>query len=67
MNVLTIQQRIAKVAGEQPAARFTSLNHYLDMNWMKAAYHRLRKDSAGQEWMGKPSPAIDSCKSSEMK
>jgi len=46
MDVLTIQQRIAKTAGEKPAESFTSLNHYLDLNWMKEAYHRLRIDSA---------------------
>jgi hypothetical protein len=42
MDVLTIQQRIAKTAGEKPAESFTSLNHYMDLNWMKEAYHRLR-------------------------
>lgn len=46
MDVLTKQQRIAKTAGEKPAESFTSLNHYLDLNWLKEAYHRLRRDSA---------------------
>lgn len=46
MNVLTKQQRIAKVAGEQPQARFTALNHLIDIEWLKVAYMRLRKTSA---------------------
>lgn len=46
MNVLTKQQRIAEVAGDQPLARFTSLNHLMDIDWLKEAYARLRKASA---------------------
>ena len=46
MDVLTIQQRIAKTAGEKPAESFTSLNHYMDLNWMMEAYYRLRQASA---------------------
>jgi len=46
MSVLTTQQRIAKVAEERPEACFTALNHYMDMDWMKEAYHRLRRQSA---------------------
>ena len=46
MDVLNIQQRIAKVAQERPEACFTALNHYVDINWMKEAYGRLRKASA---------------------
>jgi group II intron reverse transcriptase/maturase len=46
MSVSTTQQRIAKVARERPEACFTALNHYLDMDWMKEAYHRLRRKSA---------------------
>ena len=46
MNVLTIQQRIANVAKERPEACFTALNHYIDMDWMKEAFTRLRKASA---------------------
>ena len=46
MNVLNIQQRIAKVAEERPEACFTALNHYMDIDWMKEACRRLRKASA---------------------
>ena len=50
----TVQQRIAQVARERPQEVFTSLNHYLDEEWLKAAYERVKPDSApgvdGQSW-----------------
>jgi RNA-directed DNA polymerase len=46
MNVSTTQQRIAALAKQRPEMRFTSLNHYLDVDWLREAYRRLRKDSA---------------------
>ena len=50
----TVQQRIAQVARERPQAVFTSLNHYLDVAWLQAAYERVKRDSApgidGQSW-----------------
>jgi RNA-directed DNA polymerase len=46
MDVSTKQQRIAQVAVEKPEVSFTSLNHYLDLDWMKEAYHRTRRESA---------------------
>ena len=46
MDVSTKQQRIARLAKESPEVSFTSLNHYLDHDWLQEAYHRLRKDSA---------------------
>jgi RNA-directed DNA polymerase len=52
--VCTRQQRIAQVARERPQEVFTSLNHYLDVEWFKAAYDRVKPDSApgvdGQSW-----------------
>jgi RNA-directed DNA polymerase len=52
--VLTVQQRIAQVARERPQEVFTALNHYLDVTWLKAAYERVKADSApgidGQSW-----------------
>jgi group II intron reverse transcriptase/maturase len=52
--VFTIQQRIAQVARERPQEVFTSLNHYLDVEWLRAAYYRVKPDSApgidGQSW-----------------
>ena len=46
MNVLTKQQRIAELAKQQPEVSFTSLNHYLDVDWLREAYRRLRQASA---------------------
>ena len=42
----TVQQRIAQVAREHPHEVFTSLNHYLDVEWLKAAYDWVKPDSA---------------------
>ena len=39
-SVSTKQERIAKLARENPAMAFTSLNHYLDLEWMEYAYER---------------------------
>jgi len=53
-NVFTVQQRIAQIARERPHEVFTWLNHYLDVEWLKAAYERVKPDSApgvdGQSW-----------------
>jgi RNA-directed DNA polymerase len=46
MNVSTKQQRIAELAKQRPEMRFTSLNHYLDVDWLREAYRQLRRDSA---------------------
>jgi retron-type reverse transcriptase len=46
MNVSTKQQRIAELAKQQPEMSFTSLNHYLDVDWLREAYRRLRQASA---------------------
>lgn len=46
MNVSTKQQRIAALAKQRPEMSFTALNHYLDVDWLREAYRRLRKDSA---------------------
>jgi group II intron reverse transcriptase/maturase len=45
-DVLTKQRRIAELAEQMPELGFTSLNHYLDLEWMKEAYRRTRKDGA---------------------
>ena len=44
--VYTIQQRIAQVARERPRECFTALNHYLSVEWLKAACERVKLDSA---------------------
>ncbi len=46
MDVCTKQQRLAELAKQSPQRAFMSLNHYLDMDWMRAAYRCTRKDSA---------------------
>jgi RNA-directed DNA polymerase len=46
MNVSTKQQRIAELAKQRPEMSFTSLNPYLDVDWLREAYRRLRKASA---------------------
>ena len=45
-NVYTKQQRIAELAKRMPEAGFTSLAYYVDLEWMKEAYRRTRKDGA---------------------
>ena len=46
MDVLTKQLQIAELAAARPEESFTSLNHYVDMDWMKEAYRRTRRESA---------------------
>ncbi len=45
-NVSTNIQRIASLAKQSPQMGFTSLNHYIDVKWLYAAYQRTRKDGA---------------------
>jgi RNA-directed DNA polymerase len=45
-SVSTKQERIAKLAAENPAMAFTSLNHYLDAEWLRYAYECTRKGGA---------------------
>ena len=45
-SVSTKQERIAKLARSHPALAFTSLNQYIDYEWVKYAYERTRKDGA---------------------
>jgi len=40
------QQRIAKLAGEHPDRAFTSLAHHIDLDWLREAYRRTRKEGA---------------------
>jgi len=44
--VYTKQRRIAEIARQRPRERLTALNHYLDVEWLTGAYHRVRGDSA---------------------
>jgi len=54
VDVCTVQQRIAELARERPEECFTALNHYLTVDWLRAAYGRVKPDGApgidGQRW-----------------
>ena len=45
-TVSTKQQRIAELAREASDMAFTNLAHHLDLEWLKEAYRRTRKDGA---------------------
>lgn len=45
-SVSTKRERIATLARESPQAAFTSLNHYLDLDWLLQACILTRKDGA---------------------
>jgi group II intron reverse transcriptase/maturase len=45
-SVYTKQQRIAELARQMPDAGFTSLAYHIDLEWLKEAYGRTRKDGA---------------------
>jgi RNA-directed DNA polymerase len=44
--VSTKQLRIAKLAKQSRTMSFLSLNHYIDLDWLRTAYHKTRKDGA---------------------
>lgn len=39
-------ERIATLAKQAPGMAFTSLAHHLDIDWLREAYRRTRKDGA---------------------
>lgn len=45
-SVSTKQQRIAALAKANPAMVFKSLNHHLDLDWLRYAHALVRKDGA---------------------
>jgi RNA-directed DNA polymerase len=45
-DVSTKQERIAKLAKQSPQMAFTSLAYLMDIDWLKEAYRRTRKDGA---------------------
>ncbi len=45
-TVSTKQQRIAELAKQSPAMAFTSLAYHMDVEWLREAYSRTRKDGA---------------------
>ncbi len=44
--ISTKQQKLAAQARQAPERSFTSLNHYIDIDWLHEAYARTRKDGA---------------------
>ena len=46
ITVSTKLQRIATLAREAPDMAFTTLAHHIDLEWLKEAYRRTRKDGA---------------------
>jgi len=46
VDVSTKQQRIAQLARQSPEMGFTSLAHLIDLDWLKEAFDRTRKDGA---------------------
>ena len=45
-NVSTKQKRIAELAKQSPQMAFTSLAYLMDIDWLKEAYRRTRKEGA---------------------
>lgn len=45
-TVSTKQQRIAQLAEQTPQRSFTSLAYLMDLDWLREAYRRTRKDAA---------------------
>ena len=46
VDVSTKQQRIAQLARRSPQMGFTSLAYFIDIEWLREAYARTRKDGA---------------------
>jgi RNA-directed DNA polymerase len=46
IDVCTKQERIAALAKQSPQMAFTSLAYLMDIDWLKEAYRRTRKDGA---------------------
>jgi retron-type reverse transcriptase len=45
-TVSTKLEQIAKLAREMPQAALTTLAHHIDIDWLREAYRRARKDGA---------------------
>ena len=45
-SISTKLEQIAKLAKEAPTMAFTTLAHHIDIEWMREAYRRTRKDGA---------------------
>lgn len=45
-NIFTKLERVAKLARDAPDMAFRNIAHYLDIDWLREAYRRTRKDGA---------------------
>ena len=45
-TISTKLERIAKLAREMPQVALTTLAHHIDLDWLREAYRRTRKDGA---------------------
>ncbi len=45
-SVSTKQRRIAELARQSPQTSFTTLAHNIDLEWLLAAFHQVRRDGA---------------------
>ena len=45
-TISTKQARIAMLARQMPGTALRSLSHHMDLEWMREAYRRTRKDGA---------------------
>jgi group II intron reverse transcriptase/maturase len=45
-DISTKLERIAKLARDKPGVRLLTLAHHIDVNWLREAYRRTRKDGA---------------------
>lgn len=45
-HISTKLQRIAELARDKPQTAFTSLSHFIDIDWLREAHRRTRKDGA---------------------
>ena len=45
-TVSTKLERIAELAKQMPGVALTSLSHHIDIDWLREAYRRTRKDGA---------------------
>ncbi len=46
VDISTQRLRVAEMARKMPGVRLNTLAHHIDMDWMRAAYARTRKDGA---------------------
>ena len=45
-GILTKRSKIAALAGIEPKQVLTTLSHHVDLDWLREAYRRTRKDGA---------------------